>query len=106
MKELAIIFGILGTIVGLVFLGPVAHKYFGKEYADADREIHQTSLSYVNGSIKNLQRLKLAYEKAETEQHKKIIAETALTEVSTIDETKLPPNLMSWIRELRTPKGN
>lgn len=94
------------SIALLVLFGPDIHQYFGKRYSDADREIHQTSLSYVRGTVKNLQRFKLAYDRAETEQHKKIIAETVLTEVSTIDEEQLPPHLKTWVQALRNEGKN
>ena len=97
---ITIVFAVLGIGVATYF-GPDLRRHFGGRYADADREIHQQSLSMVRGTIDNVQRLKLEYAKAEGEGHRAAIREMVLVAVASIDETKLPPHLRSWVQELR-----
>ncbi len=40
----------------LIYFGPDLSRHFGKRYADAERDIHQQSLSYQRGMVENLQR--------------------------------------------------
>jgi hypothetical protein len=101
MKELLALCGVIVLLVLIVVCGPCIHEHFGKRYANADREIHQKSLSYVRGAVEHIQRLKLEYDKAENEQHKDSIKQMVLLQASTVELNQFPPHLQSWIVELR-----
>lgn len=104
MKTFLGAFGVvllLGMMGALIYFGPEIHQHFGKRYADADREIHQKSKSFVQGAIEHVQRLKLDYDSADNEQHRKAIRELVLVQAATIDLNQFPPHLQSWIEQLR-----
>lgn len=101
MKEL-LIFGALALgLIGLVLVGPNIYEHFGKRYADADREIHQKSKSFVQGAIEHVQRLKLDYDRADNDQHREALKQLVLVQAVTIELQQFPPHLQSWIEQLR-----
>jgi hypothetical protein len=91
-------------LVALILAGHEVYQYVGSKYANADREIHTKSTSFVQGTIQNVQRYKLEYDTAENEAHRSSIRQIVLIEVSSLDETKLPPHLQEWVKELRRAK--
>ena len=95
------VFILVAGVASLTYFGPDLSRHFGMRYADADRQVYQESLSMVRGTTEHIQRLKLEYAKAETDAHKAALIEMVLTSASSIDETKLPPHLQSWVLELR-----
>ena len=101
MKEIAIIFAVVAIVATLIIFGPNIYQHFGKRYANADREIHQKSKSFVQGAVEHVQRLKLDYDKSDNAQHKESIKQLALVQAATIDLSEFPPHLQSWIEQLR-----
>lgn len=101
MKELLAFSGVAILLILIVVCGPCMYEHFGKRYANADREIHQKSLSYVRGAIEHIQKLKLEYDKADNEQHRNSIRQMVLLQASTVELNQFPPHLQSWIGQLR-----
>lgn len=104
MKEAMVLIGVLALAGAGIYFGPDMREHFGKRYADADRNIHQQSLSYVRGTIENTERYKLQYELSENEHHRAALRQMVLTGVATVDTTLLPPHLQVWINQLRSNK--
>ena len=93
----------IGVLVigSLIYYGPDLHRHFGGRYADAERDIHVKSTSFVQGTISHLQRLQMDYTRATNDGHRESIRQLVLVSVANIDETKLPPHLAKWVAELR-----
>jgi len=95
---------ILLAIYGLGFLttgGDLAiYRFWAPKRANAERVVFENTQSYVQGKIEFLTELRLDYESADGRQ-KEALRRTILTESSTIDNSKLPYDLQSFISGLR-----
>ena len=100
MKETLLAIAGITLIGGLIYFGPDIKDHFGKRYADADREIFEKSKPFIHGSVENLARLKMQYELAENENHKKAIKNMVITQTATLDKSQLPSELQLWIQSL------
>jgi hypothetical protein len=100
MKIFAIIVALALIVLAIVF-GPNIHQHFGQRYADADRNIHQRSKSFVFGAIEHIQRLKIEYDKSINLKHKESIRQMVLLEASNVGIENLPPHLQQWILTLQ-----
>lgn len=96
------VIGILAVVVvgGVWFFGPDIYRYMGGRYENARTEIFQNSIAKVNGTIENLNRLKLEYETAGV-SHKAALRTAILTTLNGIDEKKLPSHLYVFVNDLR-----
>lgn len=101
MKELLIVCAPTLCLVAAIVFGPNVYEHFGKRYANADREIHQKSKSFVQGAVEHIQRLKLDYDKTDNKQHKQAIKQLVLVQAATVELHQFPPHLQSWIEQLR-----
>lgn len=101
MKEVLVIGAVVFGLIAAIAFGPNIYEHFGKRYADADREIHQKSKSFVQGAIEHVQRLKLDYDRADNDQHREALKQLVLVQAVTIELQQFPPHLQSWIEQLR-----
>ena len=76
-------------------------SFFGVWNADIERNIFEKSKSHIHGTIQALNDLKLQYEIAENQGHKKALREAILTEYSAFKyKSELSGNLNNFINSL------
>jgi hypothetical protein len=104
-----IVFLVLIVMVAMYGLGFVAtggnlaiYRFWAPKQANAERVVFQNTQSYVQGKTEYLNQLRLDYETADGRQ-KEALRRTILTEASTVDNSKLPVDLQSFVASL---KGN
>ena len=89
---------------GLGFLatdGDLAiYRFWAPKQANAEREVFEQTQSYVQGKVEYLNQLRLDYEFADGPQ-KEALRRTILTEASTVDNSKLPLDLRSFVSGLK-----
>lgn len=100
MKEVIATATLIGGIVALIYFGPNLREHFGTRYADADREVFENSKPYIHGTIENLVRLKLEYETADNDSHRKAIKNLVLVQMANIDRNQVPYNINTWVDSL------
>jgi hypothetical protein len=97
-------FLILLGVYGLGFVatgGDLAiYRFWAPKQENAKRVVFENTQSYVQGKTEYLNQLRLDYETADGRQ-KEALRRTILTESSTVDNSKLPIDLQSFIRSLR-----
>lgn len=103
MSKKALLLSILGMIA-LIVLSTYGYLVWYKDYAprmqNARHEVFKQTQSYVDGKITHLTRLQLDYE-TDDGSHRSVLRATILREASTVDMTKLPPDLRRFIESLR-----
>lgn len=96
-----------GIKVYLIFFGMLFALGFGfyafsswsqPAYEELRYKTTQNSTSFVRGKIQSLNELRRSYVKAESDKHRSMLRELIIDEYITIDEDKLPPNLLDWIK--------
>ena len=70
------------------------------------REVFEETKSYVHGTIRDLENLRLEYSRAENEGHKNVLRSTILHRIATFDQDKLPDDLRVFVENLRTEEEN
>lgn len=103
MKKLAPIgLAVLVFIVAVLgrYFGPDIYEHFGKRYANADREIFESSKPFIHGSIENLNRLRMQHQMASNDNHRNAIKLMVVSQTATLDRTQLPYDLQTWINSL------
>ena len=103
MRQLLTTLGVLFGLVifsGLIYFGPEIKEHFGTRYASADREIFENSKPFIHGSIENLNRLRMQYELAGSDNHRNAIKTMVVTQTATLDKTQIPYDLQTWIKSL------
>jgi len=102
MSKIKAILIAIAIVAGLV-LCTYGYLAWFKDYAprmeNARHAVFKQTQSYVDGKITHLNRLKLDYQ-TKGEAHKSILRATILSEASTVDRTKLPPDLRRFIETL------
>ena len=88
------------AVVALWYFGPDIYKHMGGRYEDSRRSIYENSSAHVHGNIEHLNRLRLEYETADSE-HKPAMRTMILTSFGSMDDSKWPPHLRSFIEQLR-----
>lgn len=74
-------------------------KFFAPKEADVERETFTHSRAYVDGTIQELEMMRLDYLKGNPEQ-KAALKNTILRRVAGFDTTLLPPNLQQFVNSL------
>jgi hypothetical protein len=87
-------------LVAMIYFGPDIREHFGTRYANADREIFESSKPFIHGSIENLNRLRMQHQMAESDNHRNAIKLMVVTQTATLDKTQLPYDLQQWIKSL------
>ena len=95
----------LYAVLALAAIVLLTYGYLGwyKDYAprmqNAQHAVFKQTQSYIDGKITHLNRLRLEYQTAGA-SHKSILRASILTEASTVDRVKLPPDLRRFIETL------
>ena len=55
MRDIYIILIAIVLFLSMALAGPCLYRHFGKQYAGANKEIHQESKSFVQGTIEHVQ---------------------------------------------------
>lgn len=76
-------------------------KFFAPKYEQVRRETFEQSKAYNQGMIQELQNMQFEYIKADTE-HKDALASIILHRAADYDEDKMPADLRSFIRSLKS----
>ena len=96
MKNVIVILVVIIVAIGaLSYFDPDIYQFFGIRYENATSNIMQNNISYLRGKTEYLTRLKLEYVKEKDPSVKTALKETYEQELSTIDNSKLPPNLLN-----------
>lgn len=106
MKNFGVSLVIVGSLLitgTITYFGPEIREHFGTRYRTADRNIFENSGAYVRGSIENLNRLRMEYQMAETENHRNAIRTMVLSQTGGLDTSLLPYDLQQWVNQM---KGN
>jgi hypothetical protein len=100
---LAVVGGVLVVLL-LVVGGTYGYLHLYKDVAPqfqaARREVFENTPSYIQGKAQTLSKLKLDYERAESEAQRATLKELISTEAVTVDREKLPQNVQSFLRDL------
>jgi hypothetical protein len=103
MKELLCIVGfiVLGVavLVGGSYGSLALYRTFAPQWEDARTDVYRNSKSYVEGTIRDLRRLKREYKKAE-ESQKSTLRTIILQRSDELDYDQLPSDLRRFIESL------
>lgn len=91
--------GAVALIVGLMFGSFYAYKYFAPKYIEVETDVYRESRSYVEGTIRDLRKLKREYEAAD-ENHKSALRTIILQRSDEIDHDKLPSDVRRFVNSL------
>jgi len=92
---------ILVMVALLVVGGFQIKKWLAPREEALRRDVYEESTSYIQGTINNLDDLRIQWMDAETDIHKQAIAATALQRISGFPEDELPKRLKDWVEEIR-----
>ena len=103
MKELFCILGIIMLAVAIIVGGSYGslalYRTFAPQWEDARTDVYRNSKSYVEGTIRDLRRLKREYEKADESQQPPLRT-IILQRSDELDYDKLPSDLRRFIESL------
>ncbi len=103
MKELLSLLGfvVLGVVilVGGAYGSLTMYKTFAPQWEDARTDVYRNSKSYVEGTIRDLRRLKREYEKAD-ESQKPALRTIIFQRSDELDYDQLPSDLRRFIDSL------
>lgn len=111
MKDTAIVTGwlVLGTVVLMgitwAFTGNdfFLYQYFAPKREAVRREVFEQSKAYRQGMVQELQNMQFEYVKASPSQQD-ALASIILHRVADFNENDLPPDLRSFIQQLRNKR--
>lgn len=111
MREVltAILAVLLATVFALTMAWAIQgndfflYKVFAPKYEQTRREVFEQTKSYTQGMIQELSNMRFEYVKASPE-HQAALASVILRRAADFDETRLPPDLAQFIRELRAER--
>lgn len=99
-----VIFLIMLYGLGFVVTGGnlTIYKFWAPKMADAQRQVFENTQGYIQGKIDTLAQERLAYESADPgSAQQKALRTMIITEASTVDNTKLPLDMQSFIVGLK-----
>ena len=76
------------------------YRFWAPKQANAERVVFENTQSYVQGKTEYISRLRYEYQAAD-EGHKNALRTLILSEASTVDNSKLPPDLQGFIAQLK-----
>ncbi len=94
----AIVLGI-AIIVGIPYGTLTLYRTFAPQWEDARTDVYRNSKSYVEGTIRDLRRLKREYEKAE-ESQQSALRTIILQRSDELDYDKLPGDIRRFLETL------
>jgi len=78
------------------------YRFWAPKQADAQRVVFENTQSYVQGKTEYISRLRYQYLEAEKgSPHKGALKQLILSEAATVDNSKLPVELESFIQQLK-----
>jgi len=86
------------------YYGLMSYKFFGPQFANAQREVFVNSNNYIQGKTGHLSQLRESYQMAVADgdnAHASILKSMILTEAATVDNSKLPADLSAFISSLK-----
>lgn len=108
MKSFLVVVGVIVAILGLAWLVQGNSFFLYKVFAPAQeqvrREVFEQSMAYNDGMAKELDAMHFEYIQAKPE-HQAALASVILHRVAGYDVEKLPVELRSFIRDLRSERG-
>lgn len=97
--------GVLVLILGLSWIIQgndfFLTKVFSPKYEQVRRETFEQSKAYNQGMIQELQNMQFQYYEQTAPEQKAALASIILRRAADYDESKLPPDLATFIRKLR-----
>jgi len=103
MKNLLIIVGVvvlgIAVLVGGGYGSLALYKTFAPQWEDARTDVYRNSKSYVEGTIRDLRRLKREYEKAD-ESQRTSLRTIILQRSDELDYDQLPGDIRRFIESL------
>ena len=90
------------VVAGATFGGIAIYKYAGPLQQDIRREVFEGTKSFNDGTVRDLSNLRNEYLGAGNDAHRAALRSTILHRASDIDEDRLPGDLRSFIRDLRS----
>jgi hypothetical protein len=97
---MGVIGGIVAAVVGIAFGGFYLYAYFAPKYEGVRRDVMIQSRAYSEGQTREIYRLKLQYQQAQSDDERATIRAMALHEASAFDRSRLPLDLQSFIIQL------
>lgn len=92
---------ILFSVIGLFY---AFNTWLAPAQEELRYEVYEESRAKVLGDVRNLDRLRLQYELADSPEHERVLTRTILNEYSTVNKSRLEeinPDLKEWIDELQ-----
>ena len=90
-------------VIGIMTFGSIViYRYSGPMYQEIRREVFEETKSFNDGMVRDLSNLRIEYLGATGTAQKAALRSTILHRASDIDEDRLPADLRSFIRELRS----
>ncbi len=107
--------GIVAATLGVLFLVLVVawvvqgndfflYKAFAPKYEQVRRDTFEQSKAYRHGVVQDLERMRMDYAGAKTQEEKDAIASAILHQASEFDEDALPADLRLFVRGLRNER--
>lgn len=104
MKDFFAVIGVailvVGAVVGMSIGGYYLYAFLAPKYESTRRDVMLQSRAYSEGQTREMYRLKLQYQQAQSDDERSTIRAMALHEASAFDRTRLPSDLQSFIQQL------
>lgn len=85
--------------VGLSYGDIALYRWLGPKREAARTEVYRESKSYVEGTVRDLRELRVAYETTD-EEHKDVVRSLILHRANELDWGRLPSDLRQFLEEL------
>lgn len=76
------------------------YRFWAPKQANAERQVFENTQGYVQGKVEYLTQLRFQYQSASGPQ-KETLRQLILSEAATVDNSKLPPDLDSFISQIK-----
>jgi hypothetical protein len=105
MKNISIGLGVLFGLFAIIFLINANElfgiKFWGVKKENARREVFEQTQSYVEGKRQELTKLRLEYKEDTSQTDREALKQMILSDFANFDESKLPPDLESFLQSLK-----
>jgi len=91
----------LAIVVGLVYGYLYLYKDVAPKFEDARRDVFVNTQSYVEGKISLLTKIRLEYQQTKEQDEKNALRQYMLSEAASVDNSKLPADLQTFLRDLQ-----
>lgn len=97
---LAVIVIIVAVVWGTARLATVIYKDTAPRQMEAEREVYMNTPSYINSKNQVISGYIMQYKKATNDQDRQVIRQQIVDEAATVDQTKLTPQVQSFLKNL------